>query len=48
MTYATEDLYREVAYLAYHAHWALDDLLDLEHVDRRRFVTEISHLVDRG
>jgi hypothetical protein len=37
-------LYREVAFVAYHFHWALDDILDLEHPQRRRFVAEIARL----
>ncbi|MFI7452306.1 DUF6760 family protein [Nonomuraea sp. NPDC049714] len=44
MTYATHRLYGEVAYVAYHFHWPLDDILDLEHADRRRFVAEIEAL----
>jgi hypothetical protein len=44
VTYAPEQLRREIAYIAYHFHWSLDDLLDLEHVERRRFVAEISRL----
>lgn len=42
MTYATERLLEEVAYVAYHFHWSLDEILDLEHADRERFVREIS------
>ena len=44
MTYATERLYEEVAYVAFHFHWSLDDILDLEHPLRRRFVDEIRRL----
>ena len=44
MTYAADKLYREVAYVAYHFHWSLDDLLDLEHPLRHRFVKEISRI----
>ncbi|MEV7427470.1 MULTISPECIES: DUF6760 family protein [unclassified Streptomyces] len=44
MTYATDLLYEEVAYLAYHFHWPLDQLLDLEHVERLRYVAEIARL----
>ncbi len=33
---------REVAYVAYHFHWELDAILDLEHRDRQRFAAEIS------
>lgn len=44
MTYAADALYEDVAYVAYHLHWSLDDLLDLEHGQRRRFVHEIARL----
>ena len=44
MTYAADRLHQEVAYLAYHLHWTLDDLLDLEHADRRRWVAEVGRL----
>lgn len=44
MTYAPEHLYEEVAYVALHFHWSLDELLDLEHLERRRFVGEIARL----
>jgi hypothetical protein len=44
MTYATNRLYEEVAYVAYHFHWSLDDILDLEHPVRQRFVTEIAKI----
>ena len=42
MTYAPDRLYREVAYVAYHFHWSLDDILDLEHPVRQRFAREIN------
>jgi hypothetical protein len=35
-----EQLLAETARLAYHLHWPLDTILDLEHPDRRRFLTE--------
>ncbi len=47
MTYAAEVLYEEVAYVAFHFHWALDDILDLEHPMRQRFVAEIGRLENR-
>jgi hypothetical protein len=34
----------EAARLAYHFHWALDTILDLEHADRRRFLAEAGAL----
>lgn len=44
MTYAADVLYRELAYVAFHFHWSLEELLDLEHPVRRRFVAEISDI----
>ncbi len=44
MTYATDRLFQEVAYVAYHFHWSLDEILDLEHPIRRRFVDEIGRI----
>ena len=35
-----EELLGETARLAYHLHWPLDTILDLEHADRRRFLRE--------
>ena len=35
VTYAPDRLHEEVAYVAYHFHWSLDDILDLEHPERR-------------
>ena len=31
-----------MAFLAYHFHWPMNDILELEHADRRRWVAEIS------
>jgi len=35
-----QDLLGEAARLAYHLHWPLDTILDLEHGDRRLFLGE--------
>ena len=47
MTYAAGRLYEEVAYVAYHFHWGLDAILDLEHPQRLRFVHEIASINTR-
>jgi hypothetical protein len=47
VTYAPEQLYTEVAYVAYHFHWSREEILDLEHPERRRFVEEIAALNTR-
>ena len=48
MTYAPERLHAEIAYVAYHFHWGLEQILDLEHADRQRYVAEIADLVTRA
>jgi hypothetical protein len=35
-----EEVLGETARLAYHLHWPLDTILDLEHHDRRRFLRD--------
>jgi hypothetical protein len=44
VTYVADRLYEEVAYVAYHFHWSLDAILDLEHPLRQRFVAEIGEI----
>ena len=38
------ELFAEMARLAHSLHWSLDSVLDLEHADRRRFLSEIARL----
>ncbi|HVQ92402.1 MAG TPA: DUF6760 family protein [Mycobacteriales bacterium] len=47
MTYATDRLHEEVAYVAYHFHWSFEEILDLEHPDRQRYVEEIGRINSR-
>jgi hypothetical protein len=47
VTYGVDRLHEEIAYVAYHFHWSLDDILDLEHGTRRRFVEEIAKINER-
>ena len=41
---SSSDLMEETARLAYHFHWPLDTILDLEHADRRKFLSEADAL----
>ncbi len=41
---APPDCMAETARLAYHLHWPLDTILDLEHRDRRSFLAEADAL----
>ncbi len=40
--YPREEIFREVAFIAYHFHWRLDDIMVLDHGTRHRFIEEIS------
>jgi hypothetical protein len=40
-------MHEEIAYVAYHFHWSLDALLDLEHAERRRWADEIARINTR-
>ncbi len=42
------DLWREVTYLAYHLHWPLAELLELEHRDREELVAQVGDLNERA
>jgi len=46
-TYATDRLYEEVAYVAYYLHWSREEILDLDHLERQRFVAQIGALNTR-
>ena len=41
-------LREEVAFIAYHFHWPLETLLNLEHAERRKWVSEISAINQRS
>jgi hypothetical protein len=40
--YPLEQLYQEVAYIAYYFHWQPESILTLDHRFRRRWVKEIA------
>jgi hypothetical protein len=40
--YPLDRLHEEVAYIAYHLHWPLEEILALEHADRRRWAEEVA------
>ncbi len=44
MGYPLERLHEEVAYLAYYFHWPHDQILQLEHRDRQRWVAEVARI----
>lgn len=40
--YPLERVYEEVAYLAYHFHWPAEAILNMEHAERRKWVSEVA------
>jgi hypothetical protein len=45
--YPRRPLYEETAFIAYHFHWGRDDILALEHAERRRWCREISGINEK-
>ncbi len=48
VTYPADALYEEVAYVAYHFGWSREEILDLEHAERREYVARIARLNTPG
>jgi len=44
MSYPEKLLYEEIAFIAFHFHWSYDDLLHMEHAERRRWCEEIAKI----
>jgi hypothetical protein len=44
ISYPLEKLAGEVAYIAYHFHWSLDEILEMEHNERHNWISEISDI----
>ncbi|WP_366931065.1 DUF6760 family protein [Thiofilum sp.] len=42
--YPIARLYEEVAFIAYHLHWSPEQLMTMEHRERRRWVAEVSQI----
>lgn len=42
IVYPLDRLYQEMAYLAHHFHWPYDQLMQMDHHERQRWVKEIT------
>jgi len=42
--YPSGRLQEEVAYVAYHFHWPREEIMSMEHAERRRWVEEIAKI----
>jgi len=43
----SDELFEEAAFIAYHFHWPRDQIMGLEHLERRTWVEHISALNER-
>lgn len=42
--YPVDRIYEEVAFIAYYLHWKHDDIMEMDHRERRRWCEEISRI----
>jgi len=42
--YPSQVLYEEVAFIAYYLHWPHEQIMSLDHLERRRWVGEVSRI----
>jgi hypothetical protein len=42
--YPLDQLYEEMAFVAYHLHWSYEELMQIEHGERRRWCDQISRI----
>ena len=42
--YPSEALHEEVAFIAYYLHWPHEQIMSLDHCERRRWVAEVSKI----
>jgi hypothetical protein len=47
MSYPSSRLFEEVAFIAYHFHWPYDQIMDLDHKERQRWVSEVAQINKR-
>ena len=45
--YPIDRMYEEIAYIAYHFHWSYSDIVDMDHLERRRWCKEISKMIEK-
>lgn len=44
LNYPVDRLYEEVGFVAYYFHWSHDEIMNMEHAERRRWCDEISRI----
>lgn len=44
MSYLPADIYREVAYIAYHFNWSRKEIMEMTHGERKSWIAEIARI----
>jgi len=44
ITYPVERIFEEAAFIAYYLHWPHDEIMSMEHRDRKRWCEQISRI----
>jgi hypothetical protein len=47
VSYPLKNIFKEVAFLAYHFHWDRESLLDMSHKERHAWVREVSAINEK-
>ncbi len=45
--YPEDELYREMAFISYYFHWSNDEVMAIDHRNRRRWCSEISAINEK-
>jgi hypothetical protein len=45
--YPLDRIYEEIAFIAYHFKWSHEEIMNMEHRERRRWCEEISKINDK-
>jgi hypothetical protein len=48
MRYPSDRLHEEVAYLAHHVSWTYQEVMQLDHRERQRWVAEVARISQRA
>ena len=44
MSYPSDRLFEEVAYLSHYLHWSYEEIMSLDHRERQRWVAEVARM----
>lgn len=47
ISYPLDRIYEEVAFIAYHFHWSHEEIMHMEHGERKKWCEEISRINQR-